>query len=92
MFCVHVSTSYSRGFVEICPARKIIYRNVAGKIQEGFFQYDPTAMSWTQLSAAGSEAPVHRIGPGFTSAVGRIFIFGGDSLAGQDVLRVRLSR
>ena len=60
--------------------------NTAGKMQDGLFQYDPSAMSWTKLSAAGFNAPVDRIGPGFASAIGRIFVFGGSSGAGKNVL------
>ena len=91
MFCIHVSASDSRGCLVTFLLTKFVLpekylKNIAGKIQEGFFQYDPRAMSWTQISAAGSEAPVHRIGPGFASAVGRIFLFGGDSVAGKNVL------
>jgi len=54
-----------------------------GKIQEGLFQFDPSAMSWTELSTAG--APLPRRGPGFASAFGRLLIFGGSTGAGTGV-------
>ncbi len=46
--------------------------------------FDIAAMTWTKLSAANGTLPSARSEHGFTSAGGKLFVYGGESQADKD--------
>jgi hypothetical protein len=57
---------------------------MAGLLRD-LYEYDPLSLTWTEHEASRvtGDFPVGRSSFGFTSANGRLFVFGGITLSGM---------
>jgi hypothetical protein len=74
-----------RSWIAQCKLTGLRFRAV---YLDGLFSFDPATMTWTRLAAAAVSQPSARSRHGFTSAGGRLYVYGGNSGSGIPFERV----